>query len=216
MRVNNNSVFIIDDDPVVCKALCVLFESVGFTVCTYKNAYTFLDNQDYKKDGCLIVDVRMPMLSGLQLIEELNKCKSTMPVIMITGYGDVQMAVRAMKLGAVDFILKPFNDQVLLESVQNIQKDVKNNNSLDKLILVDTVNKKLNQLSEREHTIIELIAKGKLNKEIAYMLNISTSTVEVHRSNIMKKLEVKNLAELLKMYIRYQIYTESFIEDLVE
>ena len=214
MRFNEGTVFIIDDDDEVCSALRTLFESVSFRVKTYNNAHAFLDSRDYTEAGCLIVDVRLPLMSGLQLVEQLKILKSNLPVIMITGHGDVQMAVRAMKLGAVDFVLKPFNEQALLESVQNTQKGAQSS-ELDKNWIIDTVGKKLNQLSERERKIIDLISEGKLNKEIARTLFISTSTVEVHRANIMRKMEVKNLAQLLKLYIKYQIYTESYLTELV-
>lgn len=208
MKVTDETVFIIDDDLSVCNALCCLFETVNFNVKAYNNAHAFLENQDYLKEGCLIVDVRMPFMSGLQLVEQLSILKSTMPVIMITGYGDVQMAVRAMKLGAVDFILKPFNEQELLESVQhNIHKEVKES-ALAKQNKIESIGNKLKKLSEREGQVLELIAEGKLNKEIAHILFISMSTVEVHRANIMRKMQVKNLAQLLKLYIEYQIYSE--------
>ena len=212
MRLNDGTVFIIDDDVTVCNSLRSLFESVGFNVKTYDNAHAFLESREYTKEGCIIVDVRMPHMSGLQLIEQLKKLKSTLPAIMITGYGDVQMAVRAMKLGAVDFVLKPFNDQALLESVQNIQKKVKNNES-EREDWLEGITQKLGKLSERELAIIELIADGKLNKEIAHKLSISTSTVEVHRANIMRKMDVKNLAQLLKIYIKYQVYVECDLEN---
>ena len=208
MRPAEDSLFIVDDDPAVCNALRTLFESIGFSVKTYNNAHAFLEDYDPVKTGCLIVDVRMPLMSGLQLVEQLVVLKSTLPVIMITGYGDIPMAVRAMKLGVVDFVLKPFNDQMLLESVQSIRKNAKTKES-DNQVLIKEMSKKLMLLSERERSVLELIVEGKLNKEIARMLFISTSTVEVHRANIMRKMRVKNLVQLLKPYIKYQVYMES-------
>lgn len=208
MKTGDETVFIIDDDLSVCNALCALFESVHFNVKAYNNAHAFLENEDYLKAGCLIVDVRMPFMSGLQLLEHLSMLKSTMPVLMITGYGDVHMAVRAMKLGAVDFILKPFNDQSLLESVQHyIHKEAKTKD-ISKQHKIESIANRLKKLSEREAQVLELITEGKLNKEIAQLLFISMSTVEVHRANIMRKMQVKNLAQLLKLYIEYQVYTE--------
>lgn len=212
MNSTDYTVFIIDDNPVVCHALRSLFESVDFNVKTYHDAHVFLDNQEYKKAGCLIADVRMPFMSGLQLLERLKILKSNLPVIMITGHGDVQMAVRAMKLGAVDFILKPFNDQLLLELVQSyIQKEVKTR-ELSELDMMEGMSNMLHQLSEREKQVLDLIAEGNLNKEIAHTLFISVSTVEVHRASIMRKLHVKSLAQLLRMYIKYQVHLESLME----
>ena len=198
MISTNRTIYIIDDDTDVCDALRWLFESVNFHVETYRSAHAFLDKYNYNKQGCLIVDVRMPVMSGLELLEHLNQQKNHLPVIIITGYGDVPMAVRAMKLGAIDFVLKPFSEQCLLEIVQKLPIKSADTNP------VEHINERINSLSERERQVIDLILEGKLNKEIAYELSISISTVEAHRANIMRKMQAKNLAQLIKLCLQSQ------------
>ena len=202
MAKNNPTIFIIDDEVNVCNALSWLFKSVQFNVETYESAQLFLDKFNQEKQGCIIMDVRLPGMSGLELLEQLKAQRSNIPVIIITGYGDIQMAVRAMKTGAVDFILKPFNDQCLLETVQKcINKTVSTSS-------IDLIQERINLLSERERQIINLILDGKLNKQIAYDLSISISTVEAHRANIMHKMQAKNVAQLIKMYLQVQFNNE--------
>lgn len=202
MQTNNFTIFIIDDTKDVCEALRWLFESVRFKVETYENADQFLEKYHANKPGCIIMDVRLPGMSGLELLEYLKQKKSPLPIIVITGHGDIQMAVRAMKMGAKDFILKPFNDQCLLEAVQ---KCINQSQDMD---WIKTINKRINELSERELQIINLIVDGKLNKEIAYELSISISTVEAHRAHIMQKMQAKNLAQLIKIYLEAQFNKE--------
>ncbi|HBI21841.1 MAG TPA: DNA-binding response regulator [Legionella sp.] len=202
MKPNNQSIVIIDDNSDICNALASLFTSVHFNVKTYTSAQLFLDDGHKNKNGCLIIDVRMPIMSGLELLEQLNLQKNRVPVIMITGYGDIPMAIRAMKLGAVDFVLKPFNDQCLLETVQKY---------IDRSVCTNTfeqINQRISNLSERERQVIDLILEGKLSKEIAYKLSISMSTVEAHRANIMRKMQAKNLAQLIKFCLQSQFNNE--------
>lgn len=200
MTAENQTIFIIDDDAEVCDALRWLFESIHFSVYTYSSAFLFLaDNR--KKQGCLIIDVRLPGMSGLELLEQLKIKKNHVPVIVITGHGDIPMAIRAMKAGAVDFLLKPFNDQCLVEIVQKCV------NLPDTTSLQESINERMKLLSDRERQVIELIMDGNLNKEIAFFLSISVSTVEAHRANIMKKMQAKNLAQLIKMYLLGQLNT---------
>lgn len=199
LPANAQTIFIIDDESEVCNALRWLFESVQFNVETYGTAQLFLEHYDHRMQGCLIADVRLPEMSGLELLEQLKQQKSNLPVIMITGHGDIQMAVRAMKAGAFDFIEKPFNEQGLLETVQKCMSLSKNISS------VELINERINKLSDRERQIINLIVDGKLNKEIAYDLSISISTVEAHRANIMHKMQAKNLAHLIKIYLQAQL-----------
>ena len=202
MKSNNRTIYIIDDDIDICDALRWLFESVHFKVETYKSAQMFLDSYTFNKHGCLIVDVRMPIMSGLELLEHLNLQKSHLPVIIMTGYGDISMAVRAMKLGAIDFVVKPFNEQCLLEIVQKLPANCKDINP------VEDINERINSLSERERQVIDLILDGKLNKEIAFELSISISTVEAHRANIMRKMQAKNLAQLVKLCLQSHLDIE--------
>lgn len=202
MQEKTHTIYIIDDDNEVCEALRWLLESVQFMVQTYKDAYSFLETYDNKKQGCLIMDVRLPGMSGLELLDQLRQQKCPLPVIVISGHGDITMAVRAMKLGAKDFILKPFNDQCLLEAVQKQISQLIDNNYLF------VINERLNTLSERERQIIKLIVDGKLNKQISHELSISISTVEAHRANIMTKMQAKNLAQLIKIYLQAQFNYE--------
>lgn len=201
--MNDKTICIVDDDLNVCNALRWLFESVCFKVETYKNAEDLLKNFNEISNSCLILDVRMPGISGIELLEYLNSKKIRCSSIIVTGYGDIPMAVRAMKLGAYDFILKPFNDQNLLEVVQRcFQKNNKIN--------INEVHERINRLSERERQIIDLILEGRLNKQIAYDLSISISTVEAHRANIMQKMQAKNLAHLITIYLQAQLSESAF------
>jgi two-component system response regulator FixJ len=202
MTKNNHTIFIVDDEKNVCNALSWLFKSVQFNVETYESAQLFLEKYNCEKQGCIIIDVRLPKMSGLELLEQLKAQKNHMPVIMMTGYGDIEMAVRAMKAGAVDFVLKPFNDQCLLETVQKCISRTANMGS------IDLIQDRINSFSDREHQIMNLILDGKLNKQIAYDLEISISTVEAHRANIMHKMQAKNVAQLIKMYLQVQFNNE--------
>lgn len=140
----------------------------------------------------------MPGMSGLELLEHLSSQKNRLPVIVITGYGDMAMAIRAMKAGAYDFILKPFNDQYLIETIQKcIDKSVCANKT-------ENVVERFKLLTERERQVIHLISDGKLNKEIAYEFGVSMSTIEAHRASIMRKMQAKNIAQLIKLYIHSQ------------
>ncbi|AWN73562.1 response regulator [Legionella anisa] len=194
---SNKTVFVVDDDPEICKSFRWLFESINLHVQTYENAKDFLDSYTNQL-GCLIIDVRMPIMSGLELLEQLNSSQNKLPVIVITGYGDISMAIRAMKAGAEDFILKPVNHQNLLEVTQ---KCLKKNNSTT--ISQSNFHERIDSLTRREKQVMDLVVEGKLNKQIAYDLNISISTVEVHRANVMRKMETKSLAELIKINLIY-------------
>lgn len=202
MTESNPTVFIIDDEAEVRDALQCLFESIQLNVETYENAVAFLEKYHCTQHGCLIMDVRLPDMSGLELLEQLNAQKNHIPVIIMTGHGDIQMAVRAMKAGAKDFLLKPFNDQCLLETVQKCMAQSVDSNAIELII------ERINSLSQRELQIIDLILDGKLNKEIAYELAISISTVEAHRASIMHKMEAKNLAHLIKLYLQAKFNKE--------
>jgi two-component system response regulator FixJ len=202
MKSIGNTVFIIDDDAAVCHALRWLFESINFNVQTYPSALLFLKQSKENPQGCLLIDVRMPGMSGLELLEQLQVQKNRLPVVMMTGYSDIPMVVRAMKAGAVDFVLKPFNDQCLVETVKkHIHSSVTNDSSTQ---LAKDINERISCLSVRERQLIELIMNGQLNKQIAFDLSISISTVEAHRANIMQKMQAKNLAHLIKMYLQAQ------------
>jgi len=196
MPFNNATVHIIDDDPEIGKSFRWLFESVNLKVETYENAKSFLENYNNAQPECLIIDVRMPGMSGIELLEHLKTTNNQLAVIIITGYGDIAMAVRAMKAGAADFILKPVNHQDLLEITQKCLKKTQQQNTPQ---LQSAFNKQINSLTKREKQIMDLVIAGKLNKQIAYELDISISTVEAHRAKVMKKMQAKTLADLIKI-----------------
>lgn len=192
-------IYIIDDDADLCQALCWLFDSVKLKVETFSNGRKFLEAYDSSWYGCLLIDVRMPEISGLELQDRLNAKKNKIPIIILTGHGDTPMAVRAMKAGAFDFILKPVDSQYLLDQVQKVLFNEKLRQQAT--LQQESWMKRLSSLSPREHQILELIVAGKLNKTIAYECNISISTVELYRSRIKQKMQVKSLAELIKSYL---------------
>lgn len=193
----NPTVFVVDDDAAIRDSLRWLIESVHLPVKTYASAAEFLDAADLKNPGCLILDVRMPGTSGLDLQEELGRRASVVPVILLTGHADVPMAVRAMKAGAFDFLEKPFNDQLLLDRVQDAIAD-----SLCRcreMAVQEDRLARLERLTPREREVLERVIAGKQNKVIARELGIGLKTVEVHRHNVMEKMEAQSLAELIHM-----------------
>ena len=198
------TVYVVDDDEAVRESLRALFQSVGMRVKTFASAGEFLDASGLPRIGCLLLDVRMPELSGLELQVQLASHQSYLPVIMITGYGDVTTAVRAMKAGARDFIEKPFNEQLLLERVQAcLEESVFAQQTLDRLRKRRT---QVDQLTPREREVLTLTAQGKPSKVIARELGISAKTVDVHRSRLMEKLEVRSLAELIRLVVELERY----------
>lgn len=192
-----STVFVIDDDANILHVLQCLLESVGLNVECFDSSISFLKSYNPKSYGCIVADVRMPIMGGIQLLEQLNLCKNKLPVIILTGHADIPMAVNAMKIGATDFISKPFNNQHLIEQIQ--KSIVSNRNQLS--APSENYTKRLADLSKRERQVMKLVAIGKLNKQIAQELFISNSTVEFHRSKMMKKMGAKNLAELVKIYL---------------
>jgi len=195
-------VFYVDDDETMCKSVRFLIESVSLKIETFSSARKFLEEYVPGTPGCLLLDVRMPEMSGLELQEQLRKHKVDIPIIFITGHGDVPMATRAMKAGAVEFLTKPFNDQTLLDSIQNaIEIDEERRKiSLER----DHVAERVNCLTPREYEVMECVVKGNLNKVTAYELGISPKTVELHRAKIMEKMQVKSLAQLVAMVLIYE------------
>jgi two-component system, LuxR family, response regulator FixJ len=191
------TVFVVDDDQGIRESLCWLIESVGLNVETFASATEFLDGYDPKKAGCLVLDVRMPGTSGLDLQDELLTKENTLPVIIITGHGDVPMAVRAMKAGAVDFIEKPFNDQVLLDRIQHAI--AANAEARETEARRADVMRRLDVLTPREHEVLKMLVAGKRNREIAEELGVSQKTIEVHRANVMSKMEADRLADVVHM-----------------
>jgi len=193
------TVFIVDDDDEVRSALALLMESIGMPVETFESAQAFLEQFDPQRSGCLVLDVRMKGMSGLDLQEHLSKEAIYPPIIVITGHGDVPMAVRAVKAGAIDFIEKPFNDQVLLDSIHRaIEQDAQRRGKAIQLAEIET---RLDRLTPREREILNQVVSGKRNKTIAFELNISQSTVEAHRSKVMEKMQAQSLSDLMRMML---------------
>jgi len=193
------TVFIVDDDEEVRDSLKLLIESVGLETETFDSAQSYLDNFDGSRSGCLILDVRMKGMSGLTLQEQLSKKPICPPIIIITGHGDVQMAVRAVKAGASEFLEKPFNEQELLDSIHvAIERDAEQRGRASRLAEIQS---KVDNLTDREKEVMELIVTGMQNKNIASELHISQSTVEAHRSKVMDKMEARTLSDLMRMII---------------
>jgi FixJ family two-component response regulator len=191
------TVFIVDDDADVRQAMRWLIESVGLKAETYADGRAFLESYDADKPGCLVTDVRMPGISGLELQEELAARGSELPVIIITGFGDVPTAVRALRSGAVDFIEKPFNDQALLERIQRcIEEDARNRS---KRVEKTEVAARVARLTQRERDVMGLVVAGRTSKAIAGNLDIAFNTVQAHRARVMRKMEAANLADLVRM-----------------
>jgi len=190
-------VFVVDDDTAIRRSLGFLIESIGLAVESYETAEHFLDAYDPERPGCLILDVRMPGMSGLNLQEELAKRHAELPIIIVTGYAEVPMAVRALKSGAVDFIEKPFSDQLLLERVgEAIESDRQRRQArreLDEAVALFAT------LTIREREVLAGVVLGKPNKVIATELGVGTKTVEAHRAKLMKKLKVYSLADLIRL-----------------
>ena len=190
-------VFVIDDDEAVRHFLCGLIASVNLRVQAYASAQEFLDAYQHESPGCLVLDIRMPGMSGLELQQELNARGIDLPIIVLTGHGSVQVAVHAMKAGAIDFIEKPFNNELLLDRVQKaVAKSV---NTYEDRLKQDEVLRRQNSLTPREHQVLDLVVAGESNKRIARRLQISDKTVEIHRANVMEKMQARSLADLVKM-----------------
>jgi len=192
----DQKIYIIDDDEALRDSLVWLLESSGYRVAAFESAEIFLDAYNAAMTGCLVLDVRMPGMSGLELFEELRARHCTLPVIFITGHGDVPMAVSAVKKGAVDFIEKPFGDRDMLGLIEQCLA-AELANRLQRRIEADTA-RRLDHLTQREREVLDLIILGKLNKQIADVLGISIKTVEVHRARVMEKMGAHSLAELVQ------------------
>lgn len=192
----DQQIFIVDDDEALRDSLVWMLESSGYAVAAFESAEAFLAVYEEAMSGCLVLDVRMPGMSGLELFEELGRQRCTLPVIFITGHGDVPMAVSALKRGAVDFIEKPFGDQDMLRLVEQCLTQERASRSQRRLE-ADTA-RRLEHLTQREREVLDLIIVGKLNKQIADVLGISIKTVEVHRARVMEKMGAHSLAELVQ------------------
>ena len=192
----NEVVHLIDDDEDVRRALAFLLGTAGLAVKVYESALLFLEKYDGSPSGCIVSDVRMPGMDGLQLLKHLKQTGVKLPVVILTGHADVALAVEAMKTGAVDFIEKPFSDEVLLSAIRSaLQRRAGNHASGD----VEQIRARMASLTPREREVLDGLLKGHPNKTIAYDLGLSPRTVEVHRANVMSKMAASSLSELVRM-----------------
>lgn len=200
MAEQTATVFIVDDDEGVRDSLSFLMKSVGLNFATFSSAQEFLNNYDENPPGCLVLDIRMPGMSGLELQNKLNERRAILPIIFITGHGDVPMAVEAMQNGAADFIQKPFRDQELLDRINDaLEQDSRNRHGL---LEKRDIAGRMATLTQREHEVMELVAAGQANKVIAGDLGVSQRTVEIHRARVMEKMQTRSLAGLVRMVMQ--------------
>ena len=194
------TVFVVDDDEAVRDSLCRLFSSVDLAAETFPSGEKFLASCRPGKAGCLVIDLRMPGMGAFEVQKEMGARAIDLPTIFITGYGDVETGVRAMKAGAVDFIQKPFSEQDLLEMVQKaIAQSVA---VLKKYAAFKETREKFDRLTPRERQVLDCIVAGEPNKRIAHTLGLSEKTVEFHRANLMKKMQARSLADLIQKALR--------------
>ncbi|MDD2665287.1 MAG: response regulator [Dechloromonas sp.] len=197
MSEPTQTIYVVDDDEAMRDSMTWLLEGEGYRVACFDSAAAFLKARRDDLRGCLVLDVRMPDMSGLELHEKLDALGSTLPIIFVTGHGDVPMAVGALQRGACDFIEKPFHDEDLLVRIRRaleLEAELAARRRQD-----DAIVHRIGQLTQREREVMELVVAGKLNKQIADQLNISMKTVEAHRARVMEKMGVRTLAELVKV-----------------
>ena len=196
-------VFVVDDDPIVCTSMKRLIRTLGLEVQTFNTAQEFLRAKRPNAPGCLVLDVRLPDLSGLDLQQELAKARIDLPIIFVTGHADIPMSVRAMKAGAVEFLTKPFREQDLLEAIQHgIAQD---RETRERRAAISELQQRLDSLTPREHEVFPLVVSGLPNKQIADQLGASEKTIKVHRGQMMRKMEAESLADLVRMSERLKI-----------
>ena len=197
--INENTIHIVDDDIAIRHSLSLLMMSEELPAVVYESAEDFLNSYKSTRAECLLLDIRMPGMSGLELLDELKKSDISLPVIFITGHGDVSMAVQAMKAGATDFIEKPFNSDYLIRRVKDCIHDyISLSDSID---LKYKMNERLSRLTKRERQVMDLLVDGKQNKVVASELNISVRTVELHRAKVMEKLQTHSLSDVVRTSI---------------
>jgi FixJ family two-component response regulator len=175
-------------------------KSIGLKVASFATAQAFLDQFNPNRSGCLVLDIRIPGMSGLELQDKLNQMESILPIIFITGHGDVPMAVKAIKAGAADFVQKPFRDQELIDRVREVMQDDAHARA-EKMQRTEIL-KRMDTLTERERQVMEQVVDGKANKVVAIDLNVSQRTVEIHRANVMEKMKARSLAQLVRLVMK--------------
>jgi FixJ family two-component response regulator len=190
-------VYMVDDDAAVLDSLRLLLSSAGLTTTGFTSAQEFLEQYDPRQAGCLVLDVRMPGMTGLELQQSLNLRGATIPVIFITGHGDVPMAVEAMQHGAFDFLQKPFREHLLIERIQcALEQDRAGREELTQL---ERIRQRLDSLTPREREVLDLVTAGRPNKIMVVELGVSQRTVELHRARVMEKMGASSLAQLVRM-----------------
>lgn len=193
------TVYVVDDDDGMRRALTTLMTTVGYAAVPYSRPTEFLAKYDPGQPGCLVLDVRMPEMSGLEVQQHLNRAGSMLPVILVTGHGDIPMAVQAMKDGAFEFLQKPFRDQDLLDRINAALKfDAENRRNVERHA---DLRKRAESLTPREREVMALVVDGRANKVIAIDLGLSERTVEIHRANVMEKMDARSVAHLVKMHL---------------
>ena len=193
-------IYVVDDDEGMRRALTVLMTTVGYNAVGFAKAADFLAKFDADQHGCLVLDVRMPEMSGLEVQQQLNRSGALLPLIMVTGHGDIPMAVQAMKDGAFDFLQKPFRDQELLDRINAaLKQDSENRAMLEQQV---DLKRRAESLTPREREVMNLVVDGKANKVIAIDLGLSERTVEIHRANVMEKMGARSVAHLVKMQLK--------------
>lgn len=203
MSEDKATVFVVDDDPSMRRSLESLLESVGLSVRLFSSASEFMRDVPHDAPGCIVLDVRLPGMSGLAFQQELAKAGVALPIIFVTGHGDIPMSVRAMKAGALEFLTKPFDDQVLLDAIHAaIERDRARRREEADLALLQA---RYEGLSQRERQVMGHVAAGRVNKRIADELGLSVVTVKVHRGQVMRKMQAKSVAELVRMADRLHL-----------
>ncbi|MDD1625212.1 MAG: response regulator [Methylococcaceae bacterium] len=201
-------VYLVDDEFAVRDSLTLLIESTGQTVRSFASAEAFLDNYNPEQPGCLLLDVRMPSMSGLELQGELLRREIFIPIIFLSGHAGIPDSAKAFRAGAVDFLEKPFDNEILLERIEEaIKKDIA---SKERLIEYREIQNSLDHLTVREKEVLSLIVRGHSNKEMARMLDISNRTIEAHRASIMEKMHANSLAELMVMVTHSEMLNDNF------
>lgn len=198
-RSKSPTIYVVDDDDSMRQAIALLLRTVGYNPMVFPRPADFLAKYDPEQHGCVVLDIRMPQMSGLEVQQQLNRSGAMLPVIFITGHGDIPMAVQAMKDGAFDFLTKPFRDQDLLDRINNaLKQDAENRAAIE---LHADLKRHAESLTAREREVMALVVDGKANKVIAIDLGLSERTVEIHRANVMEKMGARSVAHLVKMHL---------------
>lgn len=196
-KKNGPTIYIVDDDDSMREALTLLLKTVGYSTASFSRPSEFLAKYDANHPGCVVLDVRMPEMSGLEVQQHLNRSGAIVPVILVTGHGDIPMAVQAMKDGAFDFLQKPFRDQDLIDRINAaLKQDAENRQIIERDA---DLRRRAESLTPREREVMAAVVDGKANKVIAIDLGLSERTVEIHRSNVMEKMGARSVAHLVKM-----------------